>query len=80
MASIARTETHDIALLERSLVVWTLEFPSILWNPKVQYRIHKSSPPVPIPSQTSPIHITPSHLYKIPPNIIHAWVNNIHKK
>jgi hypothetical protein len=45
-------------------------FPIILWNPKVQYRIRKSSPPVSILSQTSPVHITPSDLYKIRPNII----------
>jgi hypothetical protein len=51
------------ALLERLPVVRpTRYFPSILWNPKAQYRIHKSSPPVPIPSHTNLVHITPSQL------------------
>jgi hypothetical protein len=51
--------------LERPKVVRTLNsFPSF-------YGTQRSNSPVPIMSQTNPVHITPSQLYKIPPNITH---------
>jgi hypothetical protein len=67
--------THSLTELspssEAANCAATQELPSILWNTKVHYRVHKSPPMVPIQSQIDPIHTILFYLSKIHFNIVH---------
>jgi hypothetical protein len=49
----------------------TRALPSVLWNPKAHYRVHKSPPLVSILSQIDPVHTISSYLSKIYFNGVH---------
>jgi hypothetical protein len=57
--------------LEAAIRAGSQELPSILWNPKVHYSVHKSPPLLPILSQINLVYTTPSYLSKIGYNIVH---------
>jgi hypothetical protein len=47
------------------------EFPNILWNPTVYYRVDESLPLIRILNQINPVHTTPFYLSEIHFNITH---------
>jgi hypothetical protein len=61
-----------IPTLEAANCAATQELPSILWNPKVHHRVHKSPPLVPILSQIDPVRTIPFYLSKIYFNTVHS--------
>jgi hypothetical protein len=66
MLPLTHSFTHEAEpFLRAATCAATQELPSVLWNPKVHYRIHKSPPLVPILSQSDAVHTIPSCLSKI---------------
>jgi hypothetical protein len=51
--------------LEANRFAASHEIPTILWNPKVHYRVYKSPPHVTILSHLSPVHTHTSNFIKI---------------
>ena len=62
---------HGAESFLRNWLAASQEIPRISRNPKVHYRTHKRTPPVPILGQPKPVHMPTSHLLEIHPNIIH---------
>jgi hypothetical protein len=75
LSTVYHSLTHSLMELSRSCeaanCAATQELRSVLWNPKVHYRVRKSPPLVPILSQIDPFPTVPSYLSKFHFIIVH---------
>jgi hypothetical protein len=51
--------------LETTVRFTAQEYPNILWNPKIQYCVHKILPLVSILSQINPVHTASNYFSKV---------------